>query len=45
MPYNFAHYVAYDTNRIRAKSGYKEVIPYRFALERTLERARAHFRI
>lgn len=36
MPYDFSHHIAYDTSRIRAELGYKEVIPHEFALSRTL---------
>ena len=37
MPHNFVHHVAYDTSRIRAELGYKEVLPHDVALARTLE--------
>jgi nucleoside-diphosphate-sugar epimerase len=37
MPYDFANHIAYDTTRIRAELGYKEVVPLGIALARTLE--------
>jgi nucleoside-diphosphate-sugar epimerase len=37
MLYDFSHHIVYDTARIRAELGYKEVIPHEFALARTLE--------
>ena len=37
MPHDFAHHIAYDTTRIRAELGYKEVLSPEASLERTLE--------
>ena len=41
MPHDFAHHLAYDTTRIRAELGYKEVVLPEVSLERTLEYERA----
>jgi hypothetical protein len=37
MPHDFANHIAYDTTRIRTELGYKEVLPRKLALARTLE--------
>jgi len=34
--FNFAQDIAYDTRRIRAELGYKEIVPYEEGLRRTL---------
>jgi nucleoside-diphosphate-sugar epimerase len=41
MPYDFAHHLEYDTARIRAELGYKEVVPHDESLARTIELERA----
>jgi nucleoside-diphosphate-sugar epimerase len=41
MPYDFAHHIAYDTNRIRTELGYREVLPSEAAVARTLEYEKA----
>lgn len=37
MPYDFAHHLVYDTARIRAELGYREVVPHQAALIGALE--------
>jgi nucleoside-diphosphate-sugar epimerase len=41
MPYDFANHIAYDTTRIRADLGYKEVVPPGVGLARILEYEKA----
>jgi len=41
MPQDFSHHLVYDTTRIRAELGYRELVPYDQGLARTLEWERA----
>jgi nucleoside-diphosphate-sugar epimerase len=41
MPQDFAHHLVYDTTRIRAELGYKEVVPHEESLARTIALERA----
>lgn len=41
MPYDFTHHLVYDTTRIRAELGYREIVPLEESLRRILDESPA----